>query len=244
MAALLSNQPILKSGGIDAWIAPTAAGAARPVAAYGRSPCRSCSGATISVADHPPADPAPAGSPPDIVPRLVANAIVESEGWRIVLENKPGASLTLAGVEVLRQPADGYSIYAQALPLSAAPAFLPSMPFNLITDFDPVIRLSASYNVLVVNPSVRANSVAELVALLKSQPDKMSLLFRRRRHARASRRRTVQAADRRARNARALPHQFFQRDCRPAQRHQPIHVHHDACRSWTSSRRESCGHWR
>lgn len=118
--------------------------------------------------------PASAGSPPDIVPRLVANAIAESEGWRIVIENKPGASLTLAGVEVLRQPADGYSVYAQALPLSAAPAFLPNMPFNLTTDFDPVVRLSASYNVLVVNPSLPANSVAELVALLKNNPNKMS----------------------------------------------------------------------
>lgn len=118
--------------------------------------------------------PASAGSPPDILPRLVANAIAESEGWHIVIENKPGASLTLAGMEVLRQPADGYSVYAQALPLSAAPAFLPSMPFDLTADFVPVVRLSASYNVLVVNPSVPAKSVAELVALLKSQPDKMS----------------------------------------------------------------------
>jgi hypothetical protein len=51
---------------------------------------------------------------------------------------------------------------------------LANMPFNLTTDFRPVARLSASYNVLVVNPSVPANSVAELVALIRSQPDKLS----------------------------------------------------------------------
>ena len=48
------------------------------------------------------------------------------------------------------------------------------LPFNLIADLAPVIRLSASYNVLVVNPSVPANSVAELVDLIKKQPDKLT----------------------------------------------------------------------
>jgi tripartite-type tricarboxylate transporter receptor subunit TctC len=61
-----------------------------------------------------------------------------------------------------------------ALPVSAAPAFLPNMPFRLETDFMPVIKISTSYNVLVAHPSVQAKSVAELVALLKSQPDKLT----------------------------------------------------------------------
>jgi len=55
---------------------------------------------------------------------------------------------------VLRSPPDGYSIFAQAMPISSAPTMLANMPFNLTTDFRPVARLSASYNVLVVNPSV------------------------------------------------------------------------------------------
>jgi tripartite-type tricarboxylate transporter receptor subunit TctC len=118
--------------------------------------------------------PGGAGTPPDIVTRVVANAVTEADGWQFVVENKPGAIQTLAGSEVLRNPADGYTIFAQAMPIASAPTMLANMPFSLVTDFAPVIRLSASYNVLVVNPSVPANSIAELVALIKSQPDKLT----------------------------------------------------------------------
>src|SRR5262245_33573834 len=69
----------------------------------------------------------PAGTPTDIVTRIVANELGQTEGWRIVVENKPGAVATIAGAEVLKQPADGYSIYATALPAAAAPALLPDI---------------------------------------------------------------------------------------------------------------------
>jgi len=116
--------------------------------------------------------PTAPATPPDIISRVIANELSESEGWHIIVENKAGAVLTLGGTEVLRHPADGYAIYAMALPVSAAPAFLPNMPFQLENDFAPVIKISTSYNVLVVNPTVPAKSVSELVALLKSEPDK------------------------------------------------------------------------
>src|SRR5215204_4108061 len=51
-----------------------------------------------------------AGTPPDTISRIVANELGGSEGWRIVVENKPGAMQTIAGSEVLKQPADGYTI--------------------------------------------------------------------------------------------------------------------------------------
>jgi tripartite-type tricarboxylate transporter receptor subunit TctC len=75
---------------------------------------------------------------------------------------------------VLRQPADGSSIYAMSLPVSAAPAFVPDMPFNLSHDFMPLIKVAVSYNVLVVNPSLPVYSVSDLVALLKSKPDRLT----------------------------------------------------------------------
>ena len=118
--------------------------------------------------------PTASSTPPDIISRVVATALTESEGWRVIVENKPGAVMTIAGTEVLKQPADGYSLYALSLPVSAAPALVPNMPFRLEADFAPVIKISTSYNVLVVNPRVPAHSVAELVALLKSQPDKLT----------------------------------------------------------------------
>ena len=55
-------------------------------------------------------------TPPDIISRLVANEITQSEGWRMVVENKPGAMQTIGGAEVLKQPADGYTVCAVALP--------------------------------------------------------------------------------------------------------------------------------
>jgi tripartite-type tricarboxylate transporter receptor subunit TctC len=116
--------------------------------------------------------PTSAGTPPDIVSRIIANELSEGVGWKVVVENRPGAVQTIAGVEVLKQPADGYSLYALSVPVSAAPVLLPNIPFRLDADFAPVIKVSASYNVLVVNPSVPARSVAELIAFLKSQPDK------------------------------------------------------------------------
>jgi tripartite-type tricarboxylate transporter receptor subunit TctC len=115
-----------------------------------------------------------AGTPPDIMCRIIANELAESEGWRIVVENKPGAIQTLGAAEVLKQPADGYSILSIALPASAAPALLPNVGFSFDTDFAPVIKLASAYHVLVVNPSVPASSLPELVALLKRQPDKLT----------------------------------------------------------------------
>jgi tripartite-type tricarboxylate transporter receptor subunit TctC len=49
-------------------------------------------------------------TPPDIVARIVANALSEGEGWNIVVENKPGAVMTLGAFDVLKQPADGHRL--------------------------------------------------------------------------------------------------------------------------------------
>ena len=103
-----------------------------------------------------------AGTPSDIITRIVANELGQSEGWRIVVENKSGALGTLAAGEVLKQPADGHTILGIALPTTATPALLPNISFQLDVDFAPVIKLITSHHVLVVNPSVPARSMAEL----------------------------------------------------------------------------------
>ena len=115
-----------------------------------------------------------AGTPPDIITRILANELQQREGWQIVVEDKPGAVQTIAAGEVLRQPADGYTIFATALSATAAPALVANMNFRLESDFAPVIKLTTAHHVLVVNPSVPVKSLSELVALLKSQPDKLT----------------------------------------------------------------------
>jgi tripartite-type tricarboxylate transporter receptor subunit TctC len=116
--------------------------------------------------------PTSTSTPPDIISRVIASELADQEGWQMVVENRPGAVQTLAAADVIKQNPDGYSILAISLPLVAAPALLPNLGFQLETDLVPVVKVSVSYNVLVVNPSVPAKSVGELVALLKSQPDK------------------------------------------------------------------------
>jgi tripartite-type tricarboxylate transporter receptor subunit TctC len=112
--------------------------------------------------------PTSAATPPDIICRVIAAALSEAEGWKVIVENKPGAIGTIAGLEVLKQPADGYTLYPSSLPVVAGPALLPNISYRLDTDFAPLIKLSVSYNVLVVNPSVPAKSIADLVAYLKA----------------------------------------------------------------------------
>jgi tripartite-type tricarboxylate transporter receptor subunit TctC len=117
---------------------------------------------------------APAGTSPDIIARIVANELSEGEGWRIVVENKPGGIASPAAADVLKQPADGYSIVITALAHSTAPALLPNIGYRLDTDFAPVIKLVTGHLVLVVNPTLPARSLRELVAVLKAQPDKLN----------------------------------------------------------------------
>src|SRR5262245_42113496 len=72
-----------------------------------------------------------AGGPTDIATRIVANELGQSEGWRIVVENKPGAIGKIAAGDVLNQPADGHTVFVIALPTSAAPALMPDLGFRI-----------------------------------------------------------------------------------------------------------------
>jgi tripartite-type tricarboxylate transporter receptor subunit TctC len=118
--------------------------------------------------------PFSASTPPDIISRIIAKELSEGENWRAIVENRPGGITTIAATDVLNQPADGHSLYVMSVPSVAAPSLVPNISYRLDTDFEPVIKASVSYNVLVVNPSVPANSVAELVTLLKSKPDSLT----------------------------------------------------------------------
>jgi tripartite-type tricarboxylate transporter receptor subunit TctC len=113
-------------------------------------------------------------TPPDIISRIIAKELSEAEGWRVIVENRPGGVSTIAANDVLGQPADGHSLLAMSVPSTAAQTLVPNISYHLDADFEPVIKASVSYNVLVVNPSVPAHTVAELIALLKSQPDKLT----------------------------------------------------------------------
>jgi tripartite-type tricarboxylate transporter receptor subunit TctC len=114
--------------------------------------------------------PAGAGSTPDVLSRIIATELSEAEGWRVVVDNRPGALQTIGIADVMKQPAD--SILAMGMPMMAAPALLPNMGLKPDSDLTPIIKISTSYNVLVVNPSLPVKSVSELVAAITREPSK------------------------------------------------------------------------
>jgi tripartite-type tricarboxylate transporter receptor subunit TctC len=116
--------------------------------------------------------PTSASTPPDILARIIATALSDSEGWKVVVENKAGAVMTIGAIDVLGQPADGHTLFSITSPIAAVPGLVPNAQFNLEKDFVPVIQTGTGYNVLVVNPSVPVNSVDELIAYLKKDAGK------------------------------------------------------------------------
>lgn len=118
--------------------------------------------------------PAATSTPIDIVSRIVAEKVGAVVGQPIAVENKPGASGIVGGQEVLKQPADGYTLLTMMMPMSVGQAIYTNVPYDLRKDFTPIGQTAFSYNVLVVHPSVPAANVKELVEHIKSRPGKLS----------------------------------------------------------------------
>ena len=118
--------------------------------------------------------PVATGTPIDILSRALATRLGTELGQPVVMELKPGASGAVGAADVLRQPNDGYTLMVLNMPMSVAQTIYVNVPFNLRKDFAPIGQFGAFYTVLVVHPSVKANSASELSALLKQQPGKLN----------------------------------------------------------------------
>jgi tripartite-type tricarboxylate transporter receptor subunit TctC len=117
----------------------------------------------------------PPGGGTDILARIVAQKLSDAWGQAVVVENRPGASATIAAAAVAQAPADGYTLsMGQLTPNAIAPALMAKLPYNASRDFVPVVLVGTSPNVLVVGPSVTARDVAELVAFAKAKPAKLT----------------------------------------------------------------------
>ena len=120
--------------------------------------------------------PSAPSTPPDLVGRLVAAELQKKFGWTVIVENKAGALQTIAAQDVARSAPDGYSIFVPSMVIAAVPALLPNARVNIERDFVPVAKISVSYNALVVPASFPATTLAELIALLKKEPEKYFFL--------------------------------------------------------------------
>lgn len=113
---------------------------------------------------------APGGST-DQLARIMGQKLSEKWGQTVVIENKPGAGLTLGADYVSKQPADGYTILMGALHHSIAPAVYKKLPYDFQRDLAPITVIAVVPNVLIVPEASPAKSVAELIALAKSKPN-------------------------------------------------------------------------
>jgi tripartite-type tricarboxylate transporter receptor subunit TctC len=115
--------------------------------------------------------PTPAGGPVDVMARLVANQIGPTLGQSVIIDNRGGAGNTIGSAEAARAAPDGYTLlYSSSSGLVIAPMLQKSAGYDALKSFDPVALVAATANILVVHPSVPANSVAELIGLAKAHP--------------------------------------------------------------------------
>ncbi len=115
----------------------------------------------------------PAAGAPDILARLFADKA--QLGQPVVVDNKPGAGGNIGADMVAKAPADGYTLVMGTVGThSINGALYSKMPYDMVKDFAPVAHVASAPNLLVVNNDVPAKTVAELIAYMKANPNKLS----------------------------------------------------------------------
>ncbi len=114
------------------------------------------------------------GGTPDTYGRVMSQELSKVWGQSVVVENRTGSSGNLGTDYVAKAPADGYTLlFAADAPMAISPAlFGASLPYDPVKDFAPIINVVQGGFTLLAHPSVPANSIKELIALVQSQPGK------------------------------------------------------------------------
>src|SRR6516164_37841 len=115
-----------------------------------------------------------AGAAPDIIARLIGQALSERLGQSFVVENRAGASSNIAAEAVVRAAPDGYTLFL-ITSANAVNATFFKLNFDLIHDLAPVASISRVPFVMEVHPSVPANTVAEFIAYAKANPGRINV---------------------------------------------------------------------
>jgi tripartite-type tricarboxylate transporter receptor subunit TctC len=116
----------------------------------------------------------PAGSPADIVARLMGQWLSERLGQQFVIENRVGAASNIAAETVVRAPADGYALLLATSANASNTTLYEKLSFNFINDIAPVASIARGPQVLVVHPSFSARTVPEFIAYAKANPGKIN----------------------------------------------------------------------
>jgi tripartite-type tricarboxylate transporter receptor subunit TctC len=118
--------------------------------------------------------PFPPGGVNDIASRLIANQLTATWGRAVIIDNRGGAGGNIGAEIAAKSNPDGYTLFIVSSSITSNVALYPKLPFDLRRDFAPVSTLVSGAYALVVNPSVPAASVAELIQLAKAQPGKLN----------------------------------------------------------------------
>jgi tripartite-type tricarboxylate transporter receptor subunit TctC len=115
-----------------------------------------------------------AGGPGDAIGRMLSKKLTESLGQSVVVDNRSGAT-TIVGTQIAAEsPADGYTLLLISTTHAVNPGLFKKLPYDPVRDFTPVTLVTATPFMLVVHPSVAANSVTELVAFARSKPGQLN----------------------------------------------------------------------
>ncbi|WP_132579652.1 Bug family tripartite tricarboxylate transporter substrate binding protein [Paralcaligenes ureilyticus] len=115
------------------------------------------------------------GGSTDLVARQIGNALGKRLNQTIVVENKAGASGMIGTSYVARQPPDGYTLMIGTVSSHAiAPSVTANLPYDVSKDFTPITTIGTIPDLIVVNPTVPANTLADFIKLAKSRPGKIS----------------------------------------------------------------------
>jgi len=119
--------------------------------------------------------PFPPGGFNDVLGRTLAQEFQKTWNQPVVVDNRPGGNTIIGSDIVAKSAPDGHTLLIVALPFSVLPSlFAGKLPFDAVKDFAPVSLAAGSPNMLVVNPSLPANNLKELIALAKSRPGKLT----------------------------------------------------------------------
>jgi tripartite-type tricarboxylate transporter receptor subunit TctC len=115
-----------------------------------------------------------AGGPADVTARLLGNVLQENFGQPFVVENRTGAGGVIGTLAAAKAPPDGYTLLMMSNTQTANESLVPTRKYELMRDLAPIAPVNTSDLVIVVHPSVAAKTLAEFIALAKSQPGKLN----------------------------------------------------------------------
>jgi tripartite-type tricarboxylate transporter receptor subunit TctC len=118
--------------------------------------------------------PFAAGGATDVLARAFTDKLATALKQSVVVDNRPGAGSTLGAAQAAQAKPDGHTLMIMSTSHLFAPAIYKDLPYDALTAFVPVTRLVSSGFVMVVHPSVQANTVREFIALAKAQPGKLN----------------------------------------------------------------------